>query len=1035
MKKGLIEKHPFPGNCKTLQAPPLNSEIKCSTGDLSLKKDSFQVITQNQLGSGISAMGKCLTELIIRSKNDPTLLPLIGDLADSGGLLTDLHYRMSMTRRSFITPGLSLIIKKIADECPVDTLLYGENFAEKLKLAKAAERSSKDIAKTVPGPPQKELQDEGGADQQIHSVQHAEEDSTVIEVSIIAGRLRLFAHNWSKLTSDKIIYQYVTGYEIPFVSEPWQTESPKESIISSQDESDYFSAINILLKKGAISECPPVKGQFLSTYFLAEKSNGEKRFILNLKKLNKFINPPHFKLEDRKTVARILFQDAFLATLDLTDAFLLIPVSKPFRKYLRFMFKGIIYEFNCVPFGLCTAPYAFTKIMKPVIENLRSRSFLSVVYLDDFLLIGKSKKQCEENIIATKQLLTSLGFIINFEKSDTKITTKIKYLGFIWDTNKMTLELTEKKKISILTKANKFYKLRKCKIRELAQFVGTLVASCPAVKYGTLYTKSLEREKFLSLAKENDNFDKYVSLSKSLQPDIKWWIDNISLSKNPITSQVFILEIFTDASLTGWGAVCNEEKIHGWWSLEDQKHHINFLELLAAFYGLKCFAKNLRSRDILLRIDNTTAISYINKMGGIQYPKLTCLCKDIWQWCEKRNLWIFASYIASHENVDADRESRSLPQETEWELAPWAFNKIENTFGPFKIDLFASTANKKCKKFISWKQDPNSYAIDAFTVNWNGFKFYAFPPFSVILRTLQKIITDKAEGGKPSSLEETYPGSRTIIREAFLAQGVPEASIPTTLQSLASSTIKQYNKPLRLWWSYCKTRNLSMFKASVSEAIDFLTSVSKSIKTYGTLNTYRSAVSLVLNHDLGNNPIVKRFCKGFSVEKPSRAKYEDIWDPDVVLRYLSDLGPNSELSLEQLSKKLVTLMALSTAQRLQTLSKINLENIKVCDDAIKIYIPDRLKTTRVGKNQPLPEGVDSLLLTYKKPYQPASSQTLSRWLKEIMSMSGIDVSTFAGYSAKHAAVSAAKRKGLSIENIRAAAGWSHKSNVFEDEIT
>lgn len=250
-----------------------------------------------------------------------------------------------------------------------------------------------------------------------------------------------------------------------------------------------------------------------------------------------------------------------------------------------------------------------------------------------------------------------------------------------------------------------------------------------------------------------------------------------------------------------------------------------------------------------------------------------------------------------------------------------------------------------------------------------------------------------------------------------------------------------------------------MYKASVSEAIEFLTSASKSIKTYGTLNTYRSAVSLVLNHDLGSNPIVKRFCKGFSVEKPSRAKYDDIWDPDVVLRYLSNLGPNSELSLEHLSKKLVTLLALSTAQRLQTLSKINLENIKVCSDAIKIYIPDRLKTTKVGKNQPLlhfpfmseqpnlcvatliqtyiektnsvrSEGVDSLLLTYKKPYQPASSQTLSRWLKEIMSMSGIDVTTFAGYSAKHAAVSAAKRKGLSIENIRAAAGWSHKSNVF-----
>jgi len=48
------------------------------------------------------------------------------------------------------------------------------------------------------------------------------------------------------------------------------------------------------------------------------------------------------------------------------------------------------------------------------------------------------------------------------------------------------------------------------------------------------------------------------------------------------------------------------------------KFIINYLELLSAFFALKCFAENLRDCDVLLRIDNTTAIAYINKMGGIQ---------------------------------------------------------------------------------------------------------------------------------------------------------------------------------------------------------------------------------------------------------------------------------------------------------------------------------------------------------------------------------------------------------------------------------
>lgn len=60
-------------------------------------------------------------------------------------------------------------------------------------------------------------------------------------------------------------------------------------------------------------------------------------------------------------------------------------------------------------------------------------------------------------------------------------------------------------------------------------------------------------------------------------------------------------------------------------------------------------------------------------MGGIKYPKLNAITRKIWQWCEERKLWLFASYIASKENVEADWASRTVNIDTEWELAPWAF--------------------------------------------------------------------------------------------------------------------------------------------------------------------------------------------------------------------------------------------------------------------------------------------------------------------------------------------------------------------------
>ena len=89
-------------------------------------------------------------------------------------------------------------------------------------------------------------------------------------------------------------------------------------------------------------------------------------------------------------------------------------------------------------------------------------------------------------------------------------------------------------------------------------------------------------------------------------------------SKN-IDHRPFILEIFTDASLTGWGAVCGDRKVHGFWTEKERENNINFLELMAAYFGLKCLAKDAKDCSILMRIDNTTAICYINRMGGTQF--------------------------------------------------------------------------------------------------------------------------------------------------------------------------------------------------------------------------------------------------------------------------------------------------------------------------------------------------------------------------------------------------------------------------------
>lgn len=87
---------------------------------------------------------------------------------------------------------------------------------------------------------------------------------------------------------------------------------------------------------GAIRTCSPRRGQFVSKIFLVPKPDGSDRFILNLKSLNHFVNSEHFKMEDRRTVINLLTKNCFMATLDLQDAYFLIPVKDNHRKFLCF---------------------------------------------------------------------------------------------------------------------------------------------------------------------------------------------------------------------------------------------------------------------------------------------------------------------------------------------------------------------------------------------------------------------------------------------------------------------------------------------------------------------------------------------------------------------------------------------------------------------------------------------------------------------------------------------------------------------------
>lgn len=245
----------------------------------------------------------------------------------------------------------------------------------------------------------------------------------------------------------------------------------------------------------------------------------------------------------------------------------------------------------------------------------------------------------------------------------------------------------------------------------------------------------------------------------------------------------------------------------------------------------------------------------------------------------------------------------------------------------------------------------------------------------------------------------------------------------------------------------------------MSTVVTFLTVQFNMGVSYGTMNSHRSALSIFLGNDIGSEDMVKRLLKGAFRLRPSVPKYSFTWDPQIVLNHISLWFPNTDLTLEKVTKKLVILLALCTAHRVQTFSLIKLCNIHIIPSGVKIYIKDIIKTSAPGREQPVlylpsftdnlsicpvkviqdylsltrelrPQSVEHLLITFKRPHRPATAQTVSRWIKQVLAESGVDVATFSAHSTRHAATSAASVAGVSVDVIRKTAGWTSGSQTF-----
>ncbi|VDI76068.1 Hypothetical predicted protein [Mytilus galloprovincialis] len=276
------------------------------------------------------------------------------------------------------------------------------------------------------------------------------------------------------------------------------------------------------------------------------------------------------------------------------------------------------------------------------------------------------------------------------------------------------------------------------------------------------------------------------------------------------------------------------------------------------------------------------------------------------------------------------------------------------------------------------------------------------------------------------------------------------------MASWRSGTQKQYKTYIKKWFIFCSERKEDKFHTSVELVLEFLTYLFECGLSYSALNSARSALSAFgLTFDnvpVGKHPLVIRFLKGVYHLRPTVHNDVNIWDVSIVLRLLRRLSPVADISVKDLTLKLVMLIALTNATRSQSIHLLKLSNMQKQKDCFRFKIFDLLKQSRPGYKNPevilksfppdrrlcvylvlkeylkrtvdIRSEEDSLILSYIKPHKKVSCSTISRWIKSIMCRAGIDTSIFKAHSTRSASTSKAKQNNVPVSDILAKAGWS-----------
>ena len=333
------------------------------------------------------------------------------------------------------------------------------------------------------------------------------------------------------------------------------------------------------------------------------KPGNRWRPVIDLSCLNKFLAISKFKMETPESIRASLRKNEWVTSIDLTDAYLHIPIHPQSHKYLCFFHKGVSYQFTSLPFGLATAPLIFTSIVKEVRLLALQQGIRIHQYLDDWLIRAPSKEECHKQTQKLLNLIQELGFLVNHKKSELVLFQRFDFLGYHFLLDLGLVKPTQDRWTKLQDMFRRLSSKSVISARTLMSTIGLLASTEKTVKLDRMHMRPFQWH-LKTHWKFPMPLDTPIPWNQKMIRHGEWWLD----PKNVLQGEFLHPReheklIFTDASNAGWGAHLDHVSTGGVWSHAEKHLHINLLEMKAVFLALQFFRLTCKNNRILIASD------------------------------------------------------------------------------------------------------------------------------------------------------------------------------------------------------------------------------------------------------------------------------------------------------------------------------------------------------------------------------------------------------------------------------------------------